>query len=622
MCEHHHHETNNKKELTIIIASAAVLTAAIFTQLTGAGRLIIFYAAYIIAGGEILWKAIKNILRGEIFDENFLMGIATLGAMAIGEYPEAVMVMILYRIGEYFQELAIKKSRKSITDLMDIRPDHANVEKDNEIITKSPDKVKINEIIIVKAGEKIPLDGEVIEGKAIIDTSALTGESIPREVTPGSTVLSGCINTNGLIKVRVTKEFTDSTASKILELVEHASSKKAKAENFITKFAHYYTPAVVFGALLLATIPSLLTGVEFNIWIERALTFLVISCPCALVISVPLSFFAGIGCASKFGILIKGSSYLELLSRPDSIVFDKTGTLTKGNFKVVKINPEPEITQDELLELTAKAEDFSNHPIAISIKNAYGKEINPSEITDIIEEAGNGVSAYVNGMKILAGNANLMEKYNINFKQSNENGTIIYTAKNNKFIGSIVISDEIKPESKDAVKELKKLVNNIVMLTGDSAKTARYVADELGIEKYYSGLLPADKVAKVEEIIQTKEKNKNVIFTGDGINDAPVLARADIGIAMGGLGSDAAIEASDVVIMDDKPTKIPTAVNIAQKTMYIVRQNIIFAIGVKVLFLILGAFGHMTMWGAVFADVGVTLLAVLNSLRTLKSPHT
>ncbi len=622
MCEHHHHETNNKKELTIIIASAAVLTAAIFTQLTGAGRLIIFYVAYIIAGGEILWKAIKNILRGEIFDENFLMGIATLGAMAIGEYPEAVMVMILYRIGEYFQELAIKKSRKSITDLMDIRPDHANVEKDNEIITKSPDKVKINEIIIVKAGEKIPLDGEVIEGKAIIDTSALTGESIPREVTPGSTVLSGCINTNGLIKVRVTKEFTDSTASKILELVEHASSKKAKAENFITKFAHYYTPAVVFGALLLATIPPLLTGVEFNIWIERALTFLVISCPCALVISVPLSFFAGIGCASKFGILIKGSSYLELLSRPDSIVFDKTGTLTKGNFKVVKINPEPEITQDELLELTAKAEDFSNHPIAISIKNAYGKEINPSEITDIIEEAGNGVSAYVNGMKILAGNANLMEKYNINFKQSNENGTIIYTAKNNKFIGSIVISDEIKPESKDAVKELKKLVNNIVMLTGDSAKTARYVADELGIEKYYSGLLPADKVAKVEEIIQTKEKNKNVIFTGDGINDAPVLARADIGIAMGGLGSDAAIEASDVVIMDDKPTKIPTAVNIAQKTMYIVRQNIIFAIGVKVLFLILGAFGHMTMWGAVFADVGVTLLAVLNSLRTLKSPHT
>ena len=622
MCEHHHHETNNKKELTIIIASAAVLTAAIFTQLTGAGRLIIFYVAYIIAGGEILWKAIKNILRGEIFDEKFLMGIATLGAMAIGEYPEAVMVMILYRIGEYFQELAIKKSRKSITDLMDIRPDHANVEKDNEIITKSPDKVKINEIIIVKAGEKIPLDGEVIEGKAIIDTSALTGESIPREVTPGSTVLSGCINTNGLIKVRVTKEFTDSTASKILELVEHASSKKAKAENFITKFAHYYTPAVVFGALLLATIPPLLTGVEFNIWIERALTFLVISCPCALVISVPLSFFAGIGCASKFGILIKGSSYLELLSRPDSIVFDKTGTLTKGNFKVVKINPEPEITQDELLELTAKAEDFSNHPIAISIKNAYGKEINPSEITDIIEEAGNGVSAYVNGMKILAGNANLMEKYNINFKQSNENGTIIYTAKNNKFIGSIVISDEIKPESKDAVKELKKLVNNIVMLTGDSAKTARYVADELGIEKYYSGLLPADKVAKVEEIIQTKEKNKNVIFTGDGINDAPVLARADIGIAMGGLGSDAAIEASDVVIMDDKPTKIPTAVNIAQKTMYIVRQNIIFAIGVKVLFLILGAFGHMTMWGAVFADVGVTLLAVLNSLRTLKSPHT
>ena len=623
MCEHHHHhnETNNKKEAAVIIAAAAVFTVAFLMQSTGTGRFLIFLAAYLIAGGEILWKAVKNILRGEIFDENFLMGVATLGAMAIGEYPEAVMVMILYRIGEYFQGLAVKKSRKSITDLMDIRPEHANVEENGIIITKSPEKVKINDIIIVKAGEKIPLDGEIIEGKAILDTSALTGESIPREAQKGDTVLSGCINTNGLIKIRVTKKFTDSTVSKILELVEHASSKKAKAENFITKFAHYYTPVVVFGALLLATIPPVLTGTAFNIWIERALTFLVISCPCALVISVPLSFFAGIGGASKCGILIKGSSYLELLSKPDSVVFDKTGTLTKGSFKVTKINPQDGITREELLELTAAAENFSNHPIAISIKNAYGKEINPTAITDVVEDAGNGVSANINGIRVLAGNAKLMEKYNINFKQSNESGTIIYTAKNNEFIGYIVISDEIKPDSTDAVKELKKLVNNIVMLTGDSENTARHIAAKLGIEKYYSELLPADKVAKIEEIIQNKAKNKSVIFTGDGINDAPVLARADIGIAMGGLGSDAAIEASDVVIMDDKPSKIPAAVKIAQKTMLIVRQNIIFAIGVKVLFLMLGAFGYMTMWGAVFADVGVTLLAVLNSLRALKSPQ-
>ncbi len=623
MCEHHHHhnETNNKKEAAVIIAAAAVFTVAFLMQSTGTGRFLIFLAAYLIAGGEILWKAVKNILRGEIFDENFLMGVATLGAMAIGEYPEAVMVMILYRIGEYFQGLAVKKSRESITDLMDIRPEHANVEENGIILTKSPEKVKINDIIIVKAGEKIPLDGEIIEGKAIIDTSALTGESIPREAQKGDTVLSGCINTNGLIKIRVTKEFTDSTVSKILELVEHASSKKAKAENFITKFAHYYTPVVVFGALLLATIPPVLTGTAFNIWIERALTFLVISCPCALVISVPLSFFAGIGGASKCGILIKGSSYLELLSKPDSVVFDKTGTLTKGLFKVTKINPQDGITREKLLELTAAAENFSNHPIAISIKNAYGKEINPTAITDVVEDAGNGVSANINGIRVLAGNTKLMEKYNINFKQSNESGTIIYTAKNNEFIGYIVISDEIKPDSTDAVKELKKLVNNIVMLTGDSENTARHIAAKLGIEKYYSELLPADKVAKIEEIIQAKAKNKSVIFTGDGINDAPVLARADIGIAMGGLGSDAAIEASDVVIMDDKPSKIPAAVKIAQKTMLIVRQNIIFAIGVKVLFLMLGAFGYMTMWGAIFADVGVTLLAVLNSLRALKSPQ-
>ena len=623
MCEHHHHhhEINNKKELAVIIAATAVFTVAFLVQSTGVDRFLIFLAAYLIAGGEILWKAVKNILRGEIFDENFLMGVATLGAMAIGEYPEAVMVMILYRIGEYFQGLAVKKSRKSITDLMDIRPDHANVEENGIILTKSPEKVKINDIIIVKAGEKIPLDGEIIEGKAIIDTSALTGESIPREAQKGDTVLSGCINTNGLIKIRVTKEFTDSTVSKILELVEHASSKKAKAENFITRFAHYYTPVVVFGALLLAIVPPILTGTAFNIWIERALTFLVISCPCALVISVPLSFFAGIGGASKCGILIKGSSYLELLSKPDSLVFDKTGTLTKGSFKVTKINPQDGITPEELLELTAQAENFSNHPIAISIKNAYGKEINPTAITDVVEDAGNGVSANINGIRVLAGNAKLMEKYNINFKQSNESGTIIYTAKNNEFIGYIVISDEIKPDSTDAVKELKKLVNNIVMLTGDSENTARHIAGVLGIEKYYSELLPADKVEITEKLINQKQKNKSVIFVGDGINDAPVLTRADAGIAMGALGSDAAIEAADVVIMDDNPVKVYTAIALAKKTLIIVKQNIIFALAVKALFLIFGALGLVTMWGAVFADVGVSLIAILNALRTLQTKN-
>lgn len=623
MCNHHHHEhKQDSKEIIKISAAVIVMLIAIFSGLTGVNRLLIFLAAYLIAGGKILVTAFKNILIGEIFDENFLMCAATLGAMAIGEYPEAVMVMVLYRIGEYFQDKAVEKSRKSITELMDIRPDHANVEENGEIVTKSPDKVKINDIIIVKAGEKIPLDGTITEGKAVVDTSALTGESIPREITAGDTALSGCINTNGLIKIRVTKEFTESTVSKILELVEHASSKKAKTENFITKFAHYYTPVVVFGALFHAIVPPLVTGDAFSIWIERALTFLVISCPCALVISVPLGFFAGIGGASRNGILIKGSNYLELLSKPDSVVFDKTGTLTKGSFNVTKIVPQNGFTKEELLELTAMAEKFSNHPIALSIKNAYGKAINPDIIKDVEEFAGNGVSANVKSFNILAGNAKLMEKFSINYKTADEAGTIIYTAKNNQFMGYIVISDEIKSDSKATISELKKVANNVVMLTGDSEKTAQAVAKELGVEKVFAQLLPTDKVEKIEELIQNKEKNKNVIFAGDGINDAPVLARADIGIAMGALGSDAAIEAADVVIMDDKPSKIPAAIKIAQKTMAIVKQNIIFAIGIKILFLILGAFGYMTMWGAVFADVGVTLLAVLNSLRALNNKKT
>ncbi len=624
MCTHHHHENceNQTNELVKITISAIILIIAIISTLPASGRFLIFMAAYLIAGGEVLLNAIRNILRGEIFDENFLMSIATIGALAIGEYPEAVMVMILYRVGEYFQDKAVEKSKHSITELMDIRPDHANLEKDGEIIIKSPREINVNEVIIVKAGEKIPLDGEVIEGKAVLDTSALTGESIPHEVKTGDAVLSGCINTNGLIKIRVTKEFGESTVSKILELVEHASTQKAKTENFIRKFARYYTPVVVFGALVLAIFPPLLTGTDFNIWIQRALTFLVISCPCALVISVPLTFFAGIGGASKQGILIKGSSYLELLSNPDSIVFDKTGTLTKGTFRVSKIQPQNGITEDKLLEVTAMAEAYSNHPIAASIKNAYGKEINTDIITEVTEDAGNGVSTTINGEKVHAGNAKLMKKFNVDFTESNDYGTVIYVSKNNEFLGYIVISDEPRSDSKEAIYELKKVTNNIIMLTGDSQRTAENIAALLGIEKVYADLLPSGKVEKIEWLIQNKQKNKNVIFAGDGINDAPVLARTDVGIAMGGLGSDAAIEAADVVIMDDKPSKIYTAIKIARKTMVIVKQNIIFAIGVKVVFLTLGAFGLMTMWGAVFADVGVTLIAVLNSLRALDTKKT
>lgn len=624
MCTHHHHENceNQTNELVKITISAIILIIAIISTLPASGRFLIFMAAYLIAGGEVLLNAIRNILRGEIFDENFLMSIATIGALAIGEYPEAVMVMILYRVGEYFQDKAVEKSKHSITELMDIRPDHANLEKDGEIIIKSPREINVNEVIIVKAGEKIPLDGEVIEGKAVLDTSALTGESIPHEVKTGDAVLSGCINTNGLIKIRVTKEFGESTVSKILELVEHASTQKAKTENFIRKFARYYTPVVVFGALVLAIFPPLLTGTDFNIWIQRALTFLVISCPCALVISVPLTFFAGIGGASKQGILIKGSSYLELLSNPDSIVFDKTGTLTKGTFRVSKIQPPNGITEDKLLEVTAMAEAYSNHPIAASIKNAYGKEINTDIITEVTEDAGNGVSTTINGEKVHAGNAKLMKKFNVDFTESNDYGTVIYVSKNNEFLGYIVISDEPRSDSKEAIYELKKVTNNIIMLTGDSQRTAENIAALLGIEKVYADLLPSGKVEKIEWLIQNKQKNKNVIFAGDGINDAPVLARTDVGIAMGGLGSDAAIEAADVVIMDDKPSKIYTAIKIARKTMVIVKQNIIFAIGVKVVFLTLGAFGLMTMWGAVFADVGVTLIAVLNSLRALDTKKT
>lgn len=622
MCEHHHHvheEENNERIILsrIVLAILLFITAMLFTHSTIL-KCTVLGMAYLIAGYDIIFKALKNIIKGQVFDENFLMGIATLGAIGIKEYPEAVMVMVLYQIGEYLQDKAVEKSQNSITELMDIRPDYANIEKNCDLTKISPYEVKIGDTIIVKTGEKIPLDGIIIDGTATLDTSALTGESRPREVKIGDEAISGCINTNGLLKIRVTKEYGQSTVSKILDLVENASSKKTKTENFITKFAKIYTPVVVLAALFLAILPPLILGSNFSVWINRALTFLVISCPCALVISVPLGFFAGIGGASKCGILVKGSSYLELLSKPETIVFDKTGTLTQGCFKVVKIVQQEDTTKEELLELTAYAESYSNHPIALSIKKAYDKNIDKNRISEISEIAGNGVRAEINGCSILVGNENLLKNHNISYKKANETGTIVYTAKNSKFLGYIVISDKLKEDAQKAIMELKKLKLQTVMLTGDTEDSGLRVAKELNIDKAYTQLLPIDKVDKIEDIIEQKTKNKSVIFVGDGINDAPVLTRADVGIAMGGLGSDAAIEAADVVIMDDKPTKVATAIKIAKQTLTIVKENIAFALGIKVLFLILGAFGFVTMWGAVFADVGVTLIAVLNSLRALK----
>lgn len=622
MCENHHHkheeEKNDKVLLARVILAIVLFSLAMIFTSAPTFKISLLGISYLIAGYDILIKAIKNIIKGKVFDENFLMGIATLGAIGIKEYPEAVMVMVLYQIGEYLQDKAVEKSQNSITELMDIRPDYANIEKNGDLTKISPYEVKIGDTIIVKTGEKIPLDGIIIDGTATLDTSALTGESRPKEVKIGDEAISGCINTNGLLKIRVTKEYGQSTVSKILDLVENASSKKTKTENFITKFAKIYTPAVVLAALFLAILPPLIFGSNFSVWINRALTFLVISCPCALVISVPLGFFAGIGGASKCGILVKGSSYLELLSKPETIVFDKTGTLTQGCFKVVKIVQQEDTTKEELLELTAYAESYSNHPIALSIKKAYDKNIDKNKISEISEIAGNGVRAEINGCSILVGNENLLKNHTISYQKANETGTIVYTAKNSKFLGYIVISDELKEDAQKAIIELKKLKLQTVMLTGDTEDSGLTVAKELNIDKAYTQLLPIDKVDKIEDIIEQKTKTKSVIFVGDGINDAPVLTRADVGIAMGGLGSDAAIEAADVVIMDDKPTKVATAIKIAKQTLTIVKENIAFALGIKVLFLILGAFGFVTMWGAVFADVGVTLIAVLNSLRALK----
>ena len=621
MCEHHHeHEDENKKSPLLRIGLAiAVFLCGTFLPVEGVVKFAVFFVAYLIAGGDILLKAFRNIIKGEVFDENFLMSIATLGAFSIKEFPEAVMVMILYQVGEYFQDKAVDKSRKSISTLMDIRPDYANIEQNGELVKKSPDAVNVGDVIVVKTGEKIPLDGFVVDGSAVVDTSALSGESLPRSLKVGDNAISGCINTNGVIKIKVSKKFEESTVSKILELVENASKNKSKAENFITKFAKIYTPAVVLGAVLLVVIPLMFGGV-FSVWFQRALTFLVISCPCAIVISVPLGFFAGIGGASRVGILVKGSAYVEALSRPYAVVFDKTGTLTKGSFVVTEFNSVG-ISKEELIEISAKAEAYSNHPIALSIKKAYGKPIDNHEISNVEEIAGNGVKVLLNGEEILVGNLKLMEKFEVTCNVSNAVGTVVYVAKNRIFVGYIVISDELKDDSAEGVKVLKKLCDKVVMLSGDGFSAVQNVAQKLGIEDFYAQLLPENKVEKLEEIIVEKPRKKSVIFVGDGINDAPVLMRADIGIAMGGLGSDAAIEAADVVIMDDKISKVSLAIKLSKRTMTIVFQNIIFALGVKALFLICGALGFVTMWGAVFADVGVTLIAVLNSLRALHTKN-
>lgn len=607
------------KRVWRIIIGVAVLATAVLLNLNNEWlQIALFIISYIIVGGDVVKRAVKNIFNGQVFDENFLMSIATIGAFFIGEYPEGVAVMLFYQIGELFQSYAVGKSRKSIASLMDIRPDYANVKKGDELVKVDPDEVQIGDIIVIKAGEKIPLDGKVIEGSSMIDTSALTGESVPREVEVGSDILSGSININGVIKAEVTKEFGESTVSKILDLVENASSKKSNSEQFITKFARYYTPVVVIIAVFLAIIPPLvIDGATFSDWIYRALTFLVVSCPCALVISIPLSFFGGIGGASKKGILVKGSNYLEALAETEIVVFDKTGTLTKGVFNVQEIHPEG-VSKEELLELTAYVESYSNHPISLSLKRAYSKEIDNGRISDVEEISGHGVIATVDGKKVMAGNVKLMKMMDIPYFKGELIGTVVHVAVNNKYIGYIVIADEVKEDSAQAIKELKAAnIKQTVMLTGDNKSVGSKVAKELGLDKVYAELLPADKVEKLEELFSQKSKKGKLTFVGDGINDAPVLARADIGIAMGGVGSDAAIEAADIVIMTDEPSKIATAMKISKKTLKIAHQNIVFAIGIKIIVLILSAIGITTMWAAIFADVGVTIIVVLNAFRAL-----
>lgn len=580
-----------------------------------------FLASYAIIGWDILWKAITNILHGQVFDENFLMAIAIVGAFILGEHTEGVAVMLFYQVGEWFQSYAVSKSRRSIASLMDIRPDYANVERDGKLVQVDPDEVQIGDTIIVKPGERIPLDGKIIKGSSALDTSALTGESMPREVEPGMEVISGCINQTGILTIQTTKEFGESTVAKILDLVENASEKKGRIENFITKFAKYYTPIVVFAALALAILPPITTGQEFSVWIYRALTFLVISCPCALVISIPLSFFGGIGGASKIGVLVKGGNYLEALANAEIVVFDKTGTLTKGSFAVSEIHAAT-MSEQQLLELAAYAEDYSNHPISLSIKKAYDGTIDASRISEVQEIAGHGVQAVIDGRKVLTGNAKLMKKENIKFSVASSVGTVVYLACDGVYAGCIIIEDEIKPDAQTAIKSLKSSgVRRTVMLTGDADAVGKKVAARLGLDQAYTELLPADKVIRVEDMMQQKSEKGKLVFVGDGINDAPVLARADVGIAMGGLGSDAAIEAADVVLMTDEPSKIAAVMKIARKTIRIANQNIVFALGIKFLVLGLGALGYANMWAAVFADVGVSVIAILNAIRAMRVKH-
>lgn len=612
-----------KKSLTRIIIAAVLMIIWKFLPVEGWLRFVLYMVPYLVVGYDILRKAFKGILNKQVFDENFLMAVATVGAIALGSYQEGVAVMLFYQIGELFQSYAVGKSRRNISELMDIRPDYANIEKDGELEQVDPDEVEIGTTIVVQPGEKIPIDGVIEEGTSTLNTSALTGESLPREAKAGDEVISGCINMTGLLKIRTTKEFGESTVSKILDLVENSSSKKSRSENFISKFARYYTPAVCYGALALAILPPLIRMLamglspEWGDWIYRALTFLVISCPCALVISIPLSFFAGIGGASHEGVLVKGSNYLETLSQTKYVVFDKTGTMTQGVFEVsgVHHNTMPE---EQLLEYAALAECSSSHPISKSLQKAYGKPINRDRVTDIEEFSGKGVTAKVDKVTVAAGNAKLMKYLGVEYSECSEIGTVVHVAVDGKYAGYILISDKLKPHAKEAIRDLKKAgITKTVMLTGDRKRVADKVAKELGIQEVYSELLPADKVAKVEELLEKKSKKEKLAFVGDGINDAPVLSRADIGIAMGALGSDAAIEAADIVLMDDDPKKIAKAIRISRKCMRIVYENIYFALGVKAICLILGALGIANMWVAIFADVGVMVIAVLNAIRTL-----
>ena len=622
-----------KKRMQRILIGAAFFAAAVLLEKLVPGLpwyvlLAAFLVSYVIIGGDVVKRAVGNIGKGQVFDENFLMTIATVGAFFVGDYPEAVVVMLFYQVGELFQTYAVNRSRKNITELMDIRPDFANVRRNGAEEEVDPDEVAVGELIVVKPGERIPLDGVIIKGNSSLDTMALTGESVPREVLCGEEVISGCINLTGVLEVEVTKPFGESTVSKILDLVENASSKKAEAENFITKFARYYTPIVVLCAAALAVIPPLFLG-GWSDWIYRGLTFLVVSCPCAVVISVPLSFFGGLGGASKAGVLVKGSNYLEALAETEIVVMDKTGTVTKGTFKVKEVKPAMEenkqnvlsevITRDKLLEITAYAESYSNHPISLSIQKAYGRELDKSRLESTEELAGHGVHAVIDGDDIYAGNEKLMQQQKISFTNAAQIGTIVHVARNNQYLGYILIADEIKEDAAACISGLKaEGVKRVIMLTGDRRETADYVASQIGLTEVHSELLPGDKVDEVEKIIGSKSPKGKLVFVGDGINDAPVLARADIGIAMGGLGSDAAIEAADVVIMTDEPSKIAAAMKISRKTLGIVKQNIVFALGVKILVLILAAVGIANMWLAVFADVGVAVLAILNAMRALR----